>query len=86
MLELIYPDDRLMVYLPKGNDGKKGLVIYQAAHRRLGATLFWHLDGQFLGSTKDIHQMADSPTPGNHKLLIVDELGNSSTRYFKVVE
>ena len=86
MLELIYPDDRLMVYLPKGNDGKKGLVIYQAAHRRSGATLFWHLDGEFLGSTRDIHQMADSPTPGNHKLLIVDELGNSSTRYFKVVE
>lgn len=86
MLELVYPDDRLMVYLPKYNDGKKGSVIYQAAHRRLGATLFWHLDGRFMGSTKDFHQMAGSPTPGNHKLLIVDELGNSSTRYFKVVE
>ena len=86
MVELIYPDDRLMVYLPKGNQGEKGVVIFQAAHRRAGATLFWHLDELFLGSTKDIHQMAASPSPGNHKLLIVDELGNSSTRYFKVVE
>jgi len=86
MLELIYPDDRLMVYLPKGNQGEKGMVIFQAAHRRAGATLFWHLDATFLGSTKDIHQMAATPSPGNHKLLIVDELGNSSTRYFKVVE
>ena len=86
MVELIYPDDRLMVYLPRGNQGEKGVVIFQAAHRRTGATLFWHLDEVFLGSTKDIHQMAASPSPGNHKLLIVDELGNSSTRYFKVVE
>jgi len=30
--------------------------------------------------------MEATPLPGNHKLLIVDELGNSSTRYFKVVE
>ena len=86
MVELIYPDDRLMVYLPKGNQGEKGVVIFQAANRRAGATIFWHLDETFLGSTKDIHQMAASPSPGNHKLLIVDELGNSSTRYFNVVE
>jgi len=85
MMELIYPDDRLMVYLPKGNKGEKGVVIFQAANRRAGATIFWHLDETFLGTTKDIHQMAASPSPGNHKLLIVDELGNSSTRYFKVV-
>ncbi len=86
MVELIYPDDRLMVYLPKNNDGHKGVVIFQAAHRRANATVFWHLDNTYLGSTRDIHQMSASPVPGNHKLLIVDELGNSATRYFKVVE
>ena len=86
MVEFIYPDDRLMVYLPKGNDGHKGQVIFQAAHRRTGSTLFWHLDEIFLGSTKDIHQLAYSPSSGNHKLLIVDELGNSTTRYFSVVK
>ena len=86
MLELIYPDDRLMVYLPKRNDGHKGEVIFQAAHRRPGATLFWHLDENFLGTTNEIHQMAASPSPGYHKLLILDELGNSSSRSFKVVE
>jgi penicillin-binding protein 1C len=61
-------------------------VIFQAANRRTGATIFWHLDENYLGRTKDIHQMAATPSPGNHKLLIVDELGNSSTRYFTVVE
>ena len=86
MLELIYPDDRLMVYLPKRNDGHKGEVIFQAAHRRPGATLFWHLDENFLGTTSEIHQMAASPSPGYHKLLIMDELGNSSSRTFKVLE
>lgn len=86
MIEFIYPDDRLMVYLPKSNEGHRGEVIFQAAHRKVGATIFWHLDDTFLGSTKEIHQMVSTPTPGNHKLLIVDEQGNSSTRYFKVVE
>ena len=70
----------------KGNEGQKGQVIFQAANRQAGATIFWHLDENYLGSTKDIHQMAAIPSPGNHKLLIIDELGNSSTRYFKVVE
>jgi penicillin-binding protein 1C len=86
MIELIYPDDRLMVYLPKNNEGHKGQVIFQAAHRKSDATIFWHLDGTFLGSTKDFHQMGAAPTPGNHQLLIVDELGNSTLRHFKVVE
>lgn len=86
MMELIYPDDRLMVYLPRNNEGQKGQVLFQAAHRRAGATIFWHLDDSYLGSTRDIHQMAASPSPGNHKLVIVDEQGNSSTRYFKVVK
>ncbi len=86
MVELIYPDDRLMVYLPKINNGHRGEVIFQAAHRKPGATIFWHLDETFLGTTKEIHQIAASPSPGNHKLLIVDELGNSCTRSFKVVE
>ena len=86
MVELIYPDDRLMVYLPRSNDGQKGVVVFQAAHRRSEATIFWHLDGTFLGSTKNIHQITSSPMPGNHKLLIVDEQGNSTTRNFKVVE
>lgn len=86
MLELIYPDDRLMVYLPRGNDGQAGQVIFQAAHRRSDATIFWHLDGSYLGSTRDIHQMVASPAPGDHKLVIVDEQGNTSTRFFKVVK
>jgi len=86
MVELIYPDDRLMVYLPKENDGKKGQVVFFAAHRRTEATLYWHLDDVYLGSTRDIHQMAASPSPGNHQILVVDELGNSTSRNFKVVE
>ena len=86
MVEFIYPDDRLMVYLPKNIDGHKGEVIFQAAHRRAGATIFWHLDATFLGTTKDIHQMAATPAPGIHKLTIIDDLGNSVSRNFKVLD
>ncbi len=86
MVELIYPDDRLMVYLPRIHEGQKGPVIFQAAHRRAGATIFWHLDDVLLGSTRNIHQMTAFPSAGNHKLLIVDEEGNSSIRNFKVVK
>ncbi len=86
IIELIYPDDRLMVFLPHMNNGQRGEVIFQAAHRRPGAKIFWHLDENFIGMTRDIHQISVSPSPGIHKLLIVDESGNSSTRIFKVLE
>jgi penicillin-binding protein 1C len=38
-----------------------------------------------MGSTRDIHQMALSPSPGRHVITLVDENGESIRREFRIL-
>jgi penicillin-binding protein 1C len=60
-------------------------VVFEAAHWDPGTRVFWHLDGEYEGETRDIHQMALAPTPGPHVLTLVDESGESVTRRFQAL-
>jgi penicillin-binding protein 1C len=66
-------------------DGSLGRVVFEAAHRNPATTVFWHLDGEYQGRTRDIHQMALAPPPGSHVLTLVDENGESVTRRFRAL-
>jgi len=37
-------------------DGTLGRVVFEAAHREARTTIFWHLDGEYQGRTRDIHR------------------------------
>ncbi|WP_439697486.1 penicillin-binding protein 1C [Mucilaginibacter sp. AW1-7] len=76
-MEIIYPKDGAKIYIPLEADGARGRMICNAAHRLPGMKIFWHLDDQYMGTTKDFHQMALNPPPGKHILTLVD--GNSNT-------
>jgi len=84
-MDLIYPKETTKIYVPVELDGKEGLVIFEVAHRNANATIYWHLDDKFLGSTKHIHQMGLSPTKGKHILTLVDENGETLTKTFEVM-
>jgi len=60
-------------------------VVLEAAHSRPDATLFWHLDGNYLGKTTVFHQQALDMEPGAHEITVVDQEGNSATRRFEVL-
>jgi penicillin-binding protein 1C len=60
-------------------------VIFNAAHRQSGVKIFWHLDDQYVGETKDFHQIALNPPPGNHQLTLVDGNGNTVHTAFVVL-
>ncbi|WP_306643250.1 penicillin-binding protein 1C [Sanyastnella coralliicola] len=49
-----------------------------------GTLLHWHLDDNYLGSTRGIHQLEVEPSIGNHVLMILDEAGNSDLVAFQV--
>jgi penicillin-binding protein 1C len=66
-------------------DGGAGRVVFEAAHRDPAARVFWHLDDEYQGETRDIHQMALAPRPGPHVLVLVDERGETVRRRFTVV-
>ena len=51
----------------------------------MNKTVYWDLDGEFLGTTQEIHDLAITPKPGNHTLTLSDSTGTVVTRRFTVV-
>lgn len=84
-LDFIYPADDAQLYIPIDLAEKKGRAVFEAVHRERDSLLFWHLDEQYLGSTRTFHQMALDTTPGPHVITIVDEKGERLSRRFIVL-
>jgi penicillin-binding protein 1C len=81
-MSLIFPEQGGRIYVPIDLDGKPGRTIFRATHRNIHATIFWHLDGDYLGETAEIHDMEARPGPGAHTLTLVDDRGEEYVRNF----
>jgi len=81
-LACVSPREDATVYVPVEMDGSLGRVVFEAAHRAPRTRVFWHLDGEYQGETRDIHEMALAPSSGPHVLTLVDENGESVRRRF----
>ncbi|HYJ42438.1 MAG TPA: penicillin-binding protein 1C [Steroidobacteraceae bacterium] len=84
-LALLYPDPNSMVLIPEELDGQRGRTVFEAISRRREATVFWHLDGQYLGETHTFHQQSLDIEPGEHILTVVDDEGERVARRFQVI-
>jgi len=84
-MQFIYPAGDRKIYLPLGPDGSPGKVVFEAAHQDPSKIIYWHLDDQFMGFTRDIHKMSLQPEPGEHTLTIVDEDGAAVSTSILVV-
>ena len=84
-MELIYPKPGARIYIPVEIDGSLGQTVFKATHRQQGASIFWHLDNQFVGTTTDFHQMPLRPSPGRHTLTIVDDDGEQIQLPFEIL-
>lgn len=82
----IYPEPGSTVYLPRQLDGSVPGIVLQVAHRDPGATLWWHLDQDYLGETKFVHKMSVAPAPGRHTATVVDADGRTVSVSFTVSE
>ena len=85
-LQFIYPEPSSILYLPRQMDGSAGAVVFQLASRNPAGAVWWHLDGDYLGETRHIHQMTLSPAPGPHDLVVVDTEGNTAAVHFTIAE
>jgi len=83
-LEIIYPKPNAQLVVPKELNGQLGRIICKASHQNRSATLFWHLDNNYLGQTRHLHQMAIQPNAGHHLISVSDENGNLVKRAFFV--
>lgn len=85
VMDILIPDDNTAIFIPKGIDEEEGMLIFEAIHRDTEATLFWHIDDEYITSTKGTHKIEVSPSIGKHTLVIVDEKGNSIKRNFSIL-
>jgi penicillin-binding protein 1C len=84
-MEFVYPRDEPRLFIPTELNGRPGKVVFEIAHRRPGTKVFWHLDEEYLGETKDIHQFASAPAEGVHTLTVVDEQGETISMQVEIV-
>jgi len=85
-LALFNPEPEAQIFVPRELDGREGRIVFSAAHRSEAGIIFWHLDGDYLGSTGTFHEMEARPPPGAHTLTLVDSEGSTLTRRFTVLE
>ncbi|HOX47642.1 MAG TPA: penicillin-binding protein 1C [Spirochaetales bacterium] len=84
-LALLEPGEGASLYVPIELSGRPGAAVFSAVHRDSRALVFWHLDGEYLGSTRGTHRMEARPGPGWHLLSLVDEEGREAERRFEVL-
>ncbi|MDD2548646.1 MAG: penicillin-binding protein 1C [Bacteroidales bacterium] len=84
-MALLYPRiENATLTIPRDFRGNPTEAIFEIAHRRENATIYWHLNESFIGQTNSFHKMALQPADGFHTLTLVDDLGNTEKVSFSV--
>ena len=85
-VQFIYPRNGAVLSLPRQLDGSIQGVVFRVAHHNPGETLWWHLDGNYVGETVFRHEMKLAPAPGKHTLTVVDGDGATAFVSFSVAD
>ena len=80
----IYPENGSTITIPRQLDGSIKGAAFHLAHSNPETEVFWHLDSEYLGSTKYIHQMNITASKGEHTVTVVDTGGNTLSVRFSV--
>ncbi|MDR2918767.1 MAG: penicillin-binding protein 1C [Tannerella sp.] len=76
-MQFIYPQSNARITLPKQLDGSRGEITFELAHSSSNATVFWHIDGEYITATQDFHKLSISLLPGKHSITVVDNEGHT---------
>lgn len=77
VMQFIYPQGNTTVHLTKQLDGSAGKIIFQLAHNRRDATIFWHIDNEYITATTDFHTLSVHLAVGKHFVIATDDEGNT---------
>ncbi len=84
-IDLIYPKPNAKIFIPRELSSQLGSTVFEVVHRNPSINVYWHLDGNFMGTTRKSHKMPLSPGAGNHVLTLVDDNGETLTRSFRII-
>ena len=85
-MDVIYPKDLTKILIPVELDGSKGKAVFEIAHRNTNTIIFWHLDNTYIGETKNTHRMEIDAKPGKYKMTLVDDLGETLSFNFEIMD
>lgn len=78
ILEITYPLNNSKIFVPIEMGGVKQKLTCRASHTKANSTIYWYLNGVYLGETSKDHTQTISLSKGKNKLMIIDEEGNES--------
>ena len=84
-MEFIYPEPWAEIAIPKQLSGEVKGMVFNLAHRNPSTTVWWHLDNDYVGETRYMHQLQLTPPPGRHTMTCVDESGESCSVSFTIL-
>ena len=85
VMSFAYPCDGAVLSPAKQMDGTSPGVRCEIVHTRQSATVYWHLDNEYLVETTDIHTMVIDMPSGFHRLTAVDDEGNKKEVTVKIL-
>ncbi|GLB48295.1 penicillin-binding protein 1C [Neptunitalea sp. Y10] len=83
-MEFIYPENNTTITIAKDFDGSFNEIVLKIAHRDSDAKIFWYLDEQYIGQTKQFHELKISPSKGWHTITALDENGYQISRKINI--
>lgn len=83
-MEFIYPENGSILTAARQIESGEGGIVFQLAHRNPDATVYWHLDSEYLGQTRQFHSMTLNPAKGQHHLTVVDRDGSTASLSFTI--
>jgi penicillin-binding protein 1C len=84
-MQFIYPQGNTQVHLPKQLDGSAGNITFELAHSDRNATVFWHIDREYVAFTTDFHKLSVALAAGDHIITVVDDEGNTLSCKINVI-
>lgn len=85
-MEFIYPVDNSMIYVAVDENKKQKEIVFEISHHYPETNIYWHLDKQLIGITRNNHQLPFIPDVGTHILTVVDGEGTSLSVIFEVLK
>jgi penicillin-binding protein 1C len=81
-MEFIYPPRDARIFIPRSLQGQMMSMLPEIAHRRGNALVYWHLDNNYIGMTRFLHQTEIRVGEGEHVITAVDDEGMTVSRKF----
>ena len=85
-IRILYPRANTQIFIPTDLTGERSKVVLKAIHSKKEQQIYWHIDNHYLGATEVFHQKAVYLGSGEHRLVLVDDLGNQVEQRFVILE